>query len=60
MLDLRPVGYILGWLVLLLGVMMLVPLGLDLIDRNRNAEAFALSAVLTLVAGATVAVACSQ
>jgi trk system potassium uptake protein TrkH len=60
MIDIRPVGYILGWLVLLLGLLMLVPLGLDLVDGNRNAAAFAVSAVLTLVCGAGAAMACSE
>ena len=49
MLAIRPVGYILGWLVLLLGVLMLLPLLLDLVDGDGNAEAFALAAVLTIV-----------
>ena len=60
MIDIRPVGYILGWLVLVLGLMMFLPLAVDLYNRDGNAVAFALSAVLTLVAGASVAVACSQ
>jgi trk system potassium uptake protein len=59
MLDIRPVGFILGWLILLLGSLMLLPLLLDLFDGNANAQAFALSAVLTVVAGATLAVACA-
>ena len=38
---------------------MVVPMFLDLADGNGNAGAFALSAILTLVVGATVAVACA-
>lgn len=60
MIDIRPVGYILGWQVLVMGGLMLVPLATDLIDRDLNAEAFALCAVLTLVGGGAVAVACTQ
>lgn len=60
MIDIRPVGYILGWLILMLGGLMCVPLLLELADGSRNAEAFALAAVLTTVAGATVSVACAE
>ena len=49
MIDIRPVGYILGWLVLLLGALMLPPLLLDLLDGDHNAQAFALASVLTMV-----------
>jgi trk system potassium uptake protein len=59
MIDVRPVGYILGWLVLLFGGLMVVPLLVDLYDGSPNAEAFALAAVLALVGGASVAVACA-
>ena len=60
MIDIRPVGYILGWLVLVLGILMLAPLLLDLYDASPNAQAFAVSAVLTIVGGAAVAVACAD
>jgi trk system potassium uptake protein TrkH len=60
MIDIRPVGYILGWLVLVLGLLMLVPFAVDLREGDVNAEAFALSAVLTIVVGAAVAVACAE
>jgi trk/ktr system potassium uptake protein len=59
MIDIRPVGYILGWLVLVLGLLMILPLLLDLADGNVNAEAFALAAVLAVMAGASVALACA-
>ena len=60
MIDIRPVGYILGWLVLLLGALMIPPLLVDLYDGAANAQAFAVAAVVTLVAGAATAVACAQ
>ena len=60
MIDIRPVGYIVGWLVLVLGLLMLVPFGVDLREGDINAEAMALSAVLTIVIGATLAVACAS
>lgn len=60
MIDIRPVGYRLGWLVLILGTTMIAPLLLDLVDRNPNAQAFALAAVVSIVVGAGVAVACAS
>ncbi len=60
MLDFRPVGYILGWLILLVGALMAAPLALDLADGSANAEAFALATVLTLVLGGAVATACAS
>ena len=36
MIDIRPVGYIIGWLVLLLGALMLPPLLLDLLDGDQQ------------------------
>ena len=56
----RPVGYILGWLVMLLGATMLAPLLVDLIDRDANAAAFALAALLAIVTGGCVALACAS
>ena len=60
MIDFRPVGYILGWLILVLGALMILPLLIDLYDGAANAQAFAVSAVVTLVAGAATAVACAE
>ena len=57
-LDLRPVGYILGLLMAALGVAMLPPLLLDLVDGDPNWHAFIESAAVTGLAGATVALAC--
>ena len=59
MIDVRPVGHILGWLVLLLGVLMVPCILIDLVDGNPNAREFALTAVVTIVAGAAIAVACA-
>ncbi|MFO1142058.1 MAG: TrkH family potassium uptake protein [Amaricoccus sp.] len=60
MLAIRPVGYIIGWLVALLGLLMIPSMLLDLVDGSGNAEAFALAAVLTIVLGTSVAVACAS
>lgn len=57
-LDLRPVGYILGLVLTALGVIMLVPLLLDLAVSSGNWRAFLESAGITGLFGATMALAC--
>ena len=52
MYDLRPVGYVTGLLVLVLGLTMLVPLGVDLYYENGHWRSFFESAVLTVLPGA--------
>ncbi len=59
MIDIRPVGYMLGWLTTLFGALMAVPMVFDLYEGDPNARAFALSAVLTIVCGAAVSIACA-
>jgi trk system potassium uptake protein TrkH len=58
MIDVRPAGYIIGWLVGLLGLSMILPALVDLVDRNGNAAAFAASALVTITGGACIALAC--
>jgi trk system potassium uptake protein TrkH len=60
MIDVRPVGYIIGWLILLIGALMILPLLVDLYDGSSNTGAFALSSVLTIVLGASLSVACAR
>jgi trk system potassium uptake protein TrkH len=60
MIDIRPVGYILGWLTALFGALMAVPMVFDLYQRDPNARAFAVSAVIAIVCGAGVAIACAE
>ena len=57
-LDLRPVGYVVGLLVAVLGLAMLLPLGLDLWVRNGHWPAFAQSAIVTTLTGGLLALAC--
>ena len=59
MIDIRPVGHILGWLVLVLGLLMVPCILIDIYDGNPNAREFALAAVITIVTGAGIAVACA-
>ena len=40
MIDLRPVGYVIGLLVASLGASMLVPMSIDLIYRNGHWPVF--------------------
>ncbi|HMO07843.1 MAG TPA: TrkH family potassium uptake protein [Paracoccaceae bacterium] len=60
MIDLRPVGYVIGLLVAVLGAMMLFPLALDLASGSANWRAFAASAAVTGVAGSVLALACAN
>ena len=59
MIDLRLVGYVLGLLLLVLGLSMLVPMAADLIAQNGHWPAFAQSAALTAMSGIFLAVACA-
>jgi trk system potassium uptake protein len=58
--DIRPVAHIIGWLVFALGLLMLLPMGIDLIDRDSDAGAFALAAVVTILTGTSVVLACTR
>ena len=60
MYDLRPIGYVIGLLVLVLGLTMLVPMGVDLYYQNGHWRAFLDSAVLTVLPGAMLALAASS
>lgn len=60
MFDLRPVGYLIGLLVLVLGLAMLVPMALDIYMGNGHWQAFLESAVLTAMAGVLVSLACAS
>ena len=60
MIDLRPVGYVIGLLVAALGATMVVPLVVDVVDDNGHADAFLQSAILTIVIGGLMAVACAN
>lgn len=60
MIDLRPVGYVIGLLVATLGVAMLVPLAIDLAAGNGHAGAFFESALLTVLTGSLLALACAN
>ncbi len=54
----RPVGYVIGLLVATLGLTMLPPLLVDLAEGRGHWPAFAESAVLTVLVGTLMALAC--
>ncbi|WP_116132583.1 TrkH family potassium uptake protein [Tropicimonas sp. IMCC34043] len=58
MIDLRPVGYVVGLLVATLGVVMLVPLAVDLYSGNGHWTVFFESSVITIMCGTIMAIAC--
>ena len=58
MLDMRPVGYVVGLLVMALGVAMLFPMLVDIAQGLGHWAVFAESAILTILIGSLVALAC--
>jgi trk system potassium uptake protein TrkH len=60
MFDMRPVGYVLGLLVLVLGLTMLLPLGADVLAGNGHWGAFAEAAAITVVTGLFLTLACAN
>ena len=60
MIDLRPVGYVIGLLIAALGVTMLVPMIVDLLAGNGHAGTFLESAILTAMTGALMSLACAN
>ena len=60
MIDLRPVGYVIGLLVAALGVTMLLPMGMDLIAGNEHWPVFLESALITALVGGLIALACAN
>jgi len=58
MIDLRPVGYVIGLLVLALGLTMVLPMLVDIAEARGHWPVFAESAVITMLIGGLVALAC--
>ena len=56
--DLRPVGYVIGLLVLALGLTMLAPLLSDIVSGNGEWPVFAGAATVTALSGGLVALSC--
>ena len=60
MIDLRPVGYVIGLLVAALGATMMAPLGADLLAGNGHWPVFLEAAIVTCLTGGLVAGACAN
>ena len=60
MIDVRPVGYFIGWLVAALGASMMLPMLADLLTGSENAHVFATTAILTVVFGVLMSLACAR
>jgi len=58
MIDVRPVGYVIGLLVATLGITMLLPLLADVIEGRGQGATFAVAALVTFLTGGTMALAC--
>ncbi|TMV67223.1 TrkH family potassium uptake protein, partial [Thioclava sp. BHET1] len=58
MIDIRPVGYILGYMLAVLGLIMLVPMLLDRLSGDANWTAFLESALFTTLTGILLALSC--
>ncbi|PRY91287.1 TrkH family potassium uptake protein [Donghicola tyrosinivorans] len=60
MFDLRPVGYVIGLLVVALGVFMVPPLLVDLAEGRGEAHVFLQSSLVTILFGGLMALACAN
>jgi trk system potassium uptake protein TrkH len=60
MLDLRPVLYVIGLLVSILGATMVFPLLIDLYDGNGQWPVFLESAIISILCGGILALSCSN
>lgn len=60
MFDLRPVGYVIGLLVTMLGAAMLLPLLIDLAEGLGHWPAFAESALITMLIGGLLSLSCAN
>ncbi|MDR0807517.1 MAG: potassium transporter TrkH, partial [Gemmobacter sp.] len=57
MIDLRPIGYIVGLCLVVLGALMLLPMALDWLAGDPNWRGFFSAAAVTSVAGGVMALA---
>ena len=60
MIDFRPVGYVIGILLALLGAAMMFPLIMDLAEGHGHWTAFMQSAAITIGVGILLSMACSN
>lgn len=60
MTDMRPVGYVIGLLVAILGATMLLPMLADFIEGRGEWHVFLESGVITILTGVVLAMSCSN
>lgn len=60
MLDLRPVGYVIGLLIAALGATMFFPMLIDIAEGSTNWAAFLEAAIITITIGGLIALACAN
>ncbi len=60
MMDLRPVGYVIGLLVSVLGLAMILPLIMDIAEGRAHWPVFLQSALITMLSGGLIALACAN
>ena len=60
MLDLRPVGYVIGLLVAVLGITMLIPMLADFMASNGHWPTFLQAAIVTFFTGGLLAITCQS
>jgi trk system potassium uptake protein TrkH len=60
MFDLRPVGYVIGLLVTMLGAAMLLPMVVDLSEGTGHWTTFAESATITMLVGGILSLSCAN
>ncbi len=60
MFDLRPVGYVIGLLVAILGATMVLPLIADLIEGRGEWDVFLQSGLISVLTGGLIALSCAN
>ena len=60
MLDLRPVAYVIGLLVAVLGIAMVLPMLVDLAEGRGHWPAFLQASVITTLTGGLIAISCAN
>ncbi len=58
--DLRPIGYVIGLLISFLGMTMILPMVVDIIDQRSQWVSFAASALVSILVGGTMALSCAN
>ncbi|NDW47349.1 TrkH family potassium uptake protein [Ruegeria sp. PrR005] len=60
MLDIRPVGYVIGLLVAILGATMVFPMFVDVIDGRGEWHVFLQSGIISVLTGGLMALSCAN